>query len=193
MLSSLPGVVSRGHRRLVASHVHRLQSGVHPVHLVDIALRRVGVHLRTTIPHQGGHCLGVVPLRAQLLVLVPQLLLDVDLVHPLLPLPLQVAVTKAEQVVVLLLVDVVCLIRHPLLQVGRVPLREDTDGAAPVGASLLPGGANVVHQGQERLLHPHVTEAPVGSVAKLVNIALAQVTVCLLGAVQWKWIMTRQN
>lgn len=190
----LPDVVSRGHHRLVASHVHRLQSGVHPVHLVDIALHRVGVHLRTTIPHQGGgHCLGVVPRRAQLLVLVPQLLLDVDLVHPLLPLPLQVAVTKAEQVVVLLLVDVVCLIRHLLLQVDRVLLREDTDGAAPVGASLLPGGASVVHQGQERLLHLHVTEAPAGSVAKLVNIALAQVTVCLPGAVQWKWITTRQS
>lgn len=190
MLSSLPDVVSRGHHRLVASHVHHLQSGVHPVHLVDIALRRADVHLRTTIPHQGGgHCLGVVPLRAQLL--VPQLLLDVDLVHPLLPLPLQVAVTKVEQVVVLLLVDVVCLIRHLLPQVGRVLLREDTDGAVPVGASLLPGGANVVYQGQERLLHPHVTEAPAGSVAKLVNIALAQVKACLPGAVQWKWITTR--
>lgn len=186
-------VVSHGHHRLVASHVHRLRSGVHPVHLVDIVPRRVGVHLRTTIPLQGGsHHLGAVPLPTQFLVLAPQLLLGVDLVHPHLHHHHQVAVTKAEQVVVLLLVDAVCLILH-LLQVGPVLLREDTDGAAPVGASLLLGGANVVRQGQERLFHPHVIEVPAGSVAKLANLALAQVTACLPGAVQSKWTTTRQN
>ncbi|KAK0496019.1 hypothetical protein EDD18DRAFT_227800 [Armillaria luteobubalina] len=118
--------------------------------------------------------------------------LGVDLVHPHLHHHHQVAVTKAEQVVVLLLVDAVCLILH-LLQVGPVLLREDTDGAAPVGASLLLGGANVVRQGQERLFHPHVIEVPAGSVAKLANLALAQVTACLPGAVQSKWTTTRQN